>query len=182
MNAEWTETRADMDEVADSIVADCNRAAQLLPTEYSSNDFGRATKGAALAVKARTLLYKASPLFGTSSTERWKEASDAQMEVIELANQGIYSLPSVSNYEEYAALFCNAENPEIIFEKLYDSSISSTAYSASYPMSSPPGAYNGYNGWGVWLPTYNITNVYQKADGTDFSMSGLKIIISRYRA
>lgn len=19
------------------------------------------------------------------------------------------------------------------------------------------GAYNGYNGWGVWLPTYNIT-------------------------
>lgn len=174
MNAEWTETRADMDEVADSIVADCNRAAQLLPTEYSSNDFGRATKGAALAVKARTLLYKASPLFGTSSTERWKEASDAQMEVIELANQGIYSLPSVSNYEEYAALFCNAENPEIIFEKLYDSSISSTAYSASYPMSSPPGAYNGYNGWGVWLPTYNITNVYQKADGTDFSMSGLK--------
>lgn len=116
MNAEWTETRADMDEVADSIVADCNRAAQLLPTEYSSNDFGRATKGAALAVKARTLLYKASPLFGTSSTERWKEASDAQMEVIELANQGIYSLPSVSNYEEYAALFCNAENPEIIFE------------------------------------------------------------------
>ena len=174
MNAEWTETRADMDEVADSIVADCNRAAQLLPTEYSSNDFGRATKGAALAVKARTLLYKASPLFGTSSTERWKEASDAQMEVIELANQGIYSLPSVSNYEEYAALFCNAENPEIIFEKLYDSSISSTAYSASYPMSSPQGAYNGYNGWGVWLPTYNITNVYQKADGTDFSMSGLK--------
>lgn len=62
IDSEWTETRADMDEVADSIVADCDRAAAILPLSYSSEDFGRATKGAALAVKARTLLYKASPL------------------------------------------------------------------------------------------------------------------------
>ena len=40
-----------MDEVADSIVADCNRAAQLLPTEYSSNDFGRATKRSRFSCK-----------------------------------------------------------------------------------------------------------------------------------
>lgn len=171
INSEWTETRADMDEVADSIVADCDRAAALLPTEYSSEDFGRATKGAALAVKARTLLYKASPLFGTPSTERWQEASDAQKAVIDL---GVYSLESVSDYEDYAALFCDPENPEIIFEKLYDPSISSTGYSVSYPISSPPGAYNGYNGWGVWLPTYNIANSYQNADGTEFEMKDVQ--------
>lgn len=173
MDAEWTQTRADMDEVADSIVADCDRAAAILPTSYSSEDFGRATKGAALAVKARTLLYKASPLFGTPSTERWQEAADAQKAVIDLADQGVYSLPQVNNYEEYANLFCDPENPEIIFEKLYNT-VSGGAYSQSYPMSSPPGAYNGYNGWGVWLPTYNIVNLYQMADGTDFEMTGLQ--------
>lgn len=174
MDAEWNQTRADMDVVADSIVADCDRASDLLPLEYDSENFGRATKGAALAVKARTLLYKASPLFGTPSQERWQEASDAQKAVIDLANQGVYSLPQVSNYEEYAQLFCDSKNPEIIFQKLYNGTISSVAYSSSYPMSAPPGAYNGYNGWGVWLPTYDIVNAYQYADGTDFEMKDLQ--------
>ena len=173
IDSEWTQTRADMDDVADAIVADCDRAASLLPVSYGSDDFGRATKGAALAVKARTLLYKASPLFGTPSATRWQEASDAQKAVIDLANQGVYSLPSVSNYEEYAALFCEPQNPEIIFEKLYDKT-SWEAFSQSYPMSSPPGDYNGYWGWGVWLPTYNAVNLYQNADGTSFSLSDVK--------
>ena len=173
MDAEWTQTRADMDEVADSIVADCDRAVAILPTSYGSEDFGRATKGAALAVKARTLLYKASPLFGTPSTERWQEAADAQKAVIDLADQGVYNLPQVNGYEEYAALFCDPQNPEIIFEKMYNT-VSGGAYSQSYPMSSPPGAYNGYNGWGVWLPTYDIVNLYQNEDGTDFEMTGVQ--------
>lgn len=170
MDSEWTQTRAEMDEVADSIVADCDRAAAILPVSYTGEDFGRATRGAALAVKARTLLYKASPLFGTPSTEKWQEAADAQKAIIDLANEGVYSLPQVSNYEEYAELFCNPQNPEIIFEKMY-STVSGGAYSQSYPMSSPPGAYNGYNGWGVWLPTYDIVNLYQKSDGTDFEIT-----------
>lgn len=174
MDAEWNQTRADLDVVADSIVADCNRASELLPLEYDSENFGRATKGAALAVKARTLLYKASPLFGTPSQERWQEASDAQKAVIDLADQGIYSLPQVSDYEEYAQLFCDSKNPEIIFQKLYNGTISSVAYSSSYPMSAPPGAYNGYNGWGVWLPTYDIVNAYQYSDGTDFEMKDMQ--------
>ena len=172
IDSEWTETRADMDEVADSIVADCDRAAAILPLSYSSEDFGRATKGAALAVKARTLLYKASPLFGTPSKDKWEDAADAQKAVIDLADQGVYSLTQVSNYEEYAELFCDPENPEIIFEKLYNT-VSEGAFSQSYPMSAPPGAYNGYNGWGVWLPTYNIVNMYQTKDGLDFEMKNL---------
>ena len=61
-----------MDKVADFIIKDLDEAAALLPIEYSDpNDFGRVTKGAALALKSRVLLYKgASPLFGTPSTEK----------------------------------------------------------------------------------------------------------------
>ena len=76
-----------MDDVADFIVADCDKAAELLPTVYKdASDFGRATKGAALALKGRVLLYKASPLFGTPSREKWQAAADAK----EMGLDGIY--------------------------------------------------------------------------------------------
>lgn len=170
INSEWAETRADMDDVADFIVEDCEKAIKRLPETYSgSEDFGRATKGAAMAVKARTLLYKASPLFGTPSTEKWQDAAKAHKDIIDL---GVYSLPSVSNSEEYAALFCNAQNPEIIFQKMYNSK-GTYGEALNYLFQAPNGPYNGYNGWGVWLPTYNIANSFQNADGTEFSMSGL---------
>ena len=107
IDSDWAETRAEMDDVADFIVADCKLAIEKLPLQYeSSNDFGRATRGAAMAVKARTLLYKASPLFGTPSTEKWQEAAQAQKDIIDL---GVYSLPSVNSSEEYAALFRSEE-------------------------------------------------------------------------
>lgn len=170
INSEWKETRAPMDEVADSICKDCDRAAEILPTAYSSSeDFGRATKGAALAVKARTLLYKASPLFGTPSKERWQAASDANKAVIDL---NVYSLPSVNSADEYAALFYNAQNPEIIFEKLYNSK-DPDGGALNYLFEAPMGAFAGGHGWGVWLPTYNAADVYENADGSKFDMQNV---------
>lgn len=170
INSEWKETRAPMDEVADSICKDCDRAAEILPTAYSSSeDFGRATKGAALAVKARTLLYKASPLFGTPSKERWQAASDANKAVIDL---NVYSLPSVNSADEYAALFYDAQNPEIIFEKLYNSK-DPDGGALNYLFEAPMGAFAGGHGWGVWLPTYNAADVYENADGSKFNMQNV---------
>lgn len=171
IDSEWKETRAPMDEVADSICKDCDRAAEILPTAYSSSDdFGRTTKGAALAVKARTLLYKASPLFGTPSKERWQAASDANKAVIDL---NVYSLPSVNSADEYAALFYNIENPEIIFEKLYNTK-DPEGGALNYLFQAPMGAFAGGHGWGVWLPTYNAANMFENADGTKFEMKNVK--------
>ncbi|HRL65336.1 MAG TPA: RagB/SusD family nutrient uptake outer membrane protein, partial [Segatella copri] len=96
---------------------DLDEAATLLPVKYDDSELGRATKGAALALKSRILLYKASPLFGTPSREKWKAAADAAKAVMDL---GVYSLKSVSNSEDYGALFLDPTNPEVIFEKLYD--------------------------------------------------------------
>ena len=170
IDSDWAETRAEMDDVADFIVADCKLAIEKLPLQYeSSNDFGRATRGAAMAVKARTLLYKASPLFGTPSTEKWQEAAQAQKDIIDL---GVYSLPSVNSSEEYAALFYNTQNPEIIFEKLYNSK-GTYGQALNYMFQAPTGPYNGYNGWGVWTPTYDIVNAYQREDGSKYIVQGL---------
>lgn len=171
LDSKFEEKRADMDEVADSIIKDCDRAATLLPIEYSSaNDFGRATKGAALAIKARTLLFKASPLFGTPSTAKWQAAADANKAVIDL---GEYSLKSVKSSDEYAALFFDTKNPEVIFEKMYN--VKGTyGSSSSYYMQAPPGPGSGYNGWSTWEPTYDIVNAYQNSDGTEYSIKGIK--------
>ncbi|MHB1178274.1 MAG: RagB/SusD family nutrient uptake outer membrane protein, partial [Daejeonella sp.] len=45
------------EKVTDQILKDLNEAAAALPLKYTAKDAGRATKGAALALKARLLLY-----------------------------------------------------------------------------------------------------------------------------
>jgi starch-binding outer membrane protein, SusD/RagB family len=101
------------------IVADFDRAAALLPADWdntvvgglispdvtSSPNSGRATKGAALAFKAKALLYAGSPLMNKFSGKNYeydldymKRAADAAWEVIKLADQGVYSLLPFSEY------------------------------------------------------------------------------------
>jgi len=164
LDSEFTETRQDMDAVADFIIADCDRAISMLPEQYPDKEFGRATKGAAMALKARVLLWQASPLFGTPSTEKWKKASDANKAVIDL---GIYSLQPVADSDEYADLFNDDYNPEAIFMKRFDKK-GLAGSSASAYMSTPAGPGNGFEGWSTWQPTYEIVNLFQNADGTDF--------------
>ena len=155
--------REDMDKVADFIIKDLDEAAALLPIEYSDpNDFGRVTKGAALALKSRVLLYKASPLFGTPSTEKWQAAANAAKAVFDLNK---YYLKTVNNSEEYGALFYDVKNPEVIFEKLFDPKYGS-GDNNSFLYQAPCGIGNGFQGWGNFNPTQNLVDKFQMADGT----------------
>ncbi|MEJ7780550.1 MAG: RagB/SusD family nutrient uptake outer membrane protein [Daejeonella sp.] len=94
------------EECVNYITVECDAAAAVLPNEQVSQDYGRITKGASLALKARILLYAASPLFngggiGTdanlkaitgypaASNDRWLKAADAALAVI---NLGLYQL------------------------------------------------------------------------------------------
>lgn len=159
----FEQSRASMDSVADFIVKDCDAAANLLPVQYASaTDFGRATKGAALALKSRVLLYKASPLFGTPSQAKWKAAADAAKAVIDM---NAYSLKAVSNSTEYGALFYDPTNPEVIFEKLYDPKYGS-GENNSYLFQAPCGIGNGYQGWGNFNPTQEAVDMFQMKDGS----------------
>ena len=55
--------RATYEECVNYIESECNAAALALPKIFTGPDYGRVTKGAALALKSRLLLYAASPLF-----------------------------------------------------------------------------------------------------------------------
>ena len=60
-------SRASLANCIKFISDECDSAANNLPTTPANTDLGRATKGAALALKAKVLLYAASDLFNTPS-------------------------------------------------------------------------------------------------------------------
>ena len=129
--------RSSVEDCFEFIVAECDLAAALLPAKYGSSpaivgfneakDIGRATSGAALALKSRALLYWASPLFNESNdTSRWDLAAKAANDVINLTiNAGgtggkVYNLQRFDSNVNLSMLFStNAVLPqyhnEIIF-------------------------------------------------------------------
>src|SRR4051794_15404384 len=104
--------RNTFEETINFITSECDQAASLLSSDPvnidNASDKGRATKGAALALKARTLLYAASDFYnsnvswasgyahpelvgyvGGDRNARWQAAKDACKAVMDL---GLYSL------------------------------------------------------------------------------------------
>lgn len=98
--------RGTVAEVVAQIVADFDLAASLLPDRWTT-DYGRATRGAALAQKSRVLLTYASPLFNKnwdSSTDRWDAALKAGLAAeTQLTTDG-YGLYG-SSAKDWAAMF-----------------------------------------------------------------------------
>jgi len=111
--------RNSYDECMNFVVEELDKAAVNLAFKYSGEDFGRATKGAALAYKARALLYMASPLHNTANDRsKWQLAADAAKAVIDLKDDAgglVYSLDP-----DYAGMFLNPTSREIIFERLFN--------------------------------------------------------------
>lgn len=100
-------------ECLDFILADLAKAVipDALPDQYNASNYGRATKGAALALKARVLLYAASPINNTTNDlSRWTEAATAARAVMDL---NLYSLQA-----SYSDIMNVASSPEYIMIKI----------------------------------------------------------------
>ncbi|SDE58613.1 Starch-binding associating with outer membrane [Mucilaginibacter pineti] len=128
-------TRNSVDDVVKYITSECDEIATILPLSYASgsSDYGRITKGAALALKARTLLYAASPLFNgntmyasiknadgtqlfsqTYDNNKWLLAANAAKAVLDLNTYSL-SNPNHSNpVDNYAQLFFTRNYDETI--------------------------------------------------------------------
>jgi len=104
--------RSSYDETVNYVVSQCDSAAKYLSREYDARDYGRATTGACMALKARVLLYAASPLVNGSSpfagapakkyvaydsfdANRWKLAADAAKVVMNMG-YALYDEPTVA--------------------------------------------------------------------------------------
>ncbi len=154
--------RNTFEECINFIVAECDAAAADLLITYPDVDLGRATKGAALSLKARMLLYYASPLHNTSNDlARWTNAANAAKAVMDL---NVYD-----THPDYYRLFMDkAGNREVIFAKKYarPGRIHETAWKLAMSIEAP--AVIG-GAWGGFHATQNLVNAYEMKDGKAIS-------------
>ena len=143
--------RAEIKAGLDYAIAQLDEATALLPASNDNNTWklGRATKGAALALKARLALYAASPLYNAGT---WQQAAAAAKAVMDLNKYSLYT-------GGYGNLFTTTDNQEIIFGRLY-------AVGARHVCLEISNGPNGYNPWGGNVPTQNLVDDYEMMDGT----------------
>ena len=104
--------RATVTELVNQIVADLDQAANLLPPTWDTANYGRFTRGAALAQKSRVLLTYASPLFNKSwdtSTTRWDAALAAGLAAETQLTADGFGLQG-ANAKDWAEMFYNNDN------------------------------------------------------------------------
>ncbi len=110
-----TITRTPAKEIVKFIVDELDAIIPYLPVSYNSEvgaEIGRATRVAAAALKARTLLYAASPLFNPDNEPgRWEAAAEACKFVIDNADAWGLKLSAYGSLWGHDAFF----NPELIF-------------------------------------------------------------------
>ncbi|MEX6688821.1 RagB/SusD family nutrient uptake outer membrane protein [Danxiaibacter flavus] len=161
----FNETRASWDETKDFILKDIDQAVPALPTTVSSADNGKATVGAALALKSRLLLYAASPYFNTSNDKaKWQAAADAAKAVIDMPLYALYA-----NASNYGTIFTDFFNSEVIFGRVFGNVFDDRYNTINRDLS--PNGYDGGNGYSAYNPTQQMVDAFQMKDGTDFSWS-----------
>lgn len=128
-------------------------------TSTDNSALGRATKGAAYALKSRVLLYAASPLYldpenisssATSNATKWQAAAEAAKMVIDSCGS-TYQLVS-----DYANFFNKNTSKDIIFQKQF--AANNDFEVANYPV----GYAKGKSGT---TPTQNLIDAYEMISG-----------------
>lgn len=154
LDDDWKVARNSYDEIMSFVFKELDQAIPYLPLKYDNANNGRVTKGAAMAIKARALLFYASPLNNPGNDQsRWQDAADATKAVIDL---NIYEL-----YPNYKELFMEAEawNQEIIWARPTNSDIDREARIEQlfYP--------NGWEGFGQVHPIQNLIDDFEMING-----------------
>ncbi len=93
-------TRRSATDIFNYIVSECDEIVDEFPIEYTTSyqETGRVNRITVLALKARTLLYKASPLFNeTNNLQLWKDAAIANKAVIDICIANGKSLGSYTD-------------------------------------------------------------------------------------
>lgn len=119
--------RSTTKECIEFIVQDLEKAAEYLPKVWNDENWGRITKGTALAVAGRVKLLYASPLFNRQDDlTRWTAAYDMNKRAIDSLKASnyyklAYETTPGTNGMGWAKMFAENKSPEAIFVTLYNS-------------------------------------------------------------
>jgi starch-binding outer membrane protein, SusD/RagB family len=166
LNDELNVPRAKTSECIAAITNDLDSAAAYLPGVWSGSDIGRVTRGAALAVKGKVLMYWASPQFNpTNITSRWETAYQA--------NKAAYDQCVTDGYillANYANIFTTEDHREILLVRKYNTSrdLGTNLENVTRPFSESTA------GGGSNQPTWNLVQAYPMSNGlpTSHASSG----------
>ncbi|MGE7773276.1 RagB/SusD family nutrient uptake outer membrane protein [Chitinophaga sp. NPDC101104] len=143
------------EEVADYITKECDAIKDLVrPQLYYDVDLGRITKAAVLALKARTLLYAASPSMNPSaSAAQWQAAASAAEEVL--------AIPQHRLEAKFSDVFLTRNSPEIILA--YQQAANSNVERQNEPIGYQRG------GRGITSPTQELVDAFPMKNGLPIS-------------
>ncbi len=182
LGEDYEQPRTNYSQVLDFVVEELDKAAELLPLQQFGDQMGRATKGAALALKARALLYSASDLYhnpswaqGFSHPElishtsgdqmsRWRAAKDAAKAVIDL---GQYSLHQGGGeaWENFGEVFTAKQTSEDIYVRYMLQRVNEGWDIGDPGLFNGP---NGYHNWGGNTPVGQLADDFEMRDGSRF--------------
>ncbi len=172
--------RSTFKETIDFIAGECDAAAALLGTK-ADMEMGRATKGAALALKSRILLFAASDLtadgsasndiVGYSSPDRtalWTAAKNAAKAVMDLGTYQLenFGAPDKAVVADKFFTFFKAKDlssNEVIWGKMFLKDVG-----ARNQMNLINGT-NGFVMYGCNAPTGNLADAFEMEDGSPFT-------------
>lgn len=157
----------------DFVVDELDSAARHLPLQYGDNDLGRATKGAAMALKSKVLLYAASDVYTENAlantyvhknlisldgdqNQRWEDAAESIKAFLD-STQGQYSLSS--NYEDLFSSRAHLEK-EMIFVRRNGSA-------NNFEIQNFPIGFDLARGGTT--PSQNLVDAYEMKSGAKFS-------------
>ncbi|MFN8255602.1 MAG: RagB/SusD family nutrient uptake outer membrane protein [Bacteroidales bacterium] len=187
LNEDYSVARNTYEECIDYIIGQCDSAAMYLPEVQEGDNAGRATKGAAMALKARVLLYAASDLHhlqntyasgfanpellgyvGANRTALWTEARDAAKEVIDMGMYSLYKAdpdPSDSIAQNFVEYFTSMGTDEDILLQYFTPKTDEDWDGYNPALYCGP---NGYHNWGNNTPLGDLVDEYEMKDGSSF--------------
>lgn len=171
-------------DVIEFIVKECDECTPHLPETYANEpdrQTGRVTKGFAMAVKSKALLYAASPLHNPENdVNLWKRSAQAALDII---NTGLYTLDKASKAnnnksKEVVLMRMNAENTNFELNnfpiRFVNGKRPTTALANStFPSQNLVDAFETKNGFSVTLteegwkcddPSFNAQHPYTNRD------------------
>lgn len=167
--------RSSEDDCWNFVAADFAFAAEHLPKAWDPANTGRATKGAAYGMLARTWLYAASiakfdkkqfnqdALTGVPESKAntyYDNAAKAAEEVFKLENEGYYALET-----NFASIFTNKNTKEALFKLDYSRPVLTHQYDLGF---TPPRDAQG-QALAYGVPTAELVDEFEMSDGSTFS-------------
>ena len=189
---EFEVPRNTYEESINYVIGQLDSSAMHLTDTYATD--GHITKGAALAFKARVLLYAASDLHnpakngtvtsgfsnpellgyvGGDANARWTAAKNAAKAVIDLNKYSLYKAtpaPTDSVAQNFVELFTSSGTSEDILLQFFTAKTDESWSGYNPALYCGP---NGYHNWGNNTPLGDIVDDYEMSDGSKFDWANL---------